>query len=83
MWVNLEPTIERIERGEVLTQYRHDGTVFHNNKDYLPQVTNGYREWVVPTPGIPSHRAGLQRIISSEGAWYYTPDHYELFIRIR
>lgn len=80
--LDLQPTINRINRGDKL-HYRHDGDVFYNNKNILPQVEGGYREWVVPTPTLPNYRPGPQRILTSDGMWFYTPDHYETFIRIK
>jgi hypothetical protein len=80
---HLEESMSRIENGEVLTQYRRDGTVYRNEEGLLPPIKGEYKEWVVPTPGIPSHRSGLQRIISSGSHWYYTPDHYNTFYRIK
>ena len=81
--LQLESAVERIENGQILTPYIHDGVVFQNREGLLPTIPGEYREWVVPTPNLPLNRAGLQRIITSAGAWYYTPDHYKTFIRIR
>lgn len=80
--LDLEETIIRIENNQILIQYPHDGSIFHNNLKILPDGYI-YREWVVPTSGLPSNRAGTQRIVTSDGGWYYTPDHYDTFIRIR
>lgn len=79
---DIQPTINRINRGDKL-HYRHDGDIFYNNKNILPQVEGGYREWVVPTSTLPNYRPGPQRILTSDGMWFYTPDHYETFIRIK
>ena len=79
----LEQTVERIENGQVLSQYPHDGTIFRNEQLLLPSINGEYHEWVVPNPNLPSYRAGTWRIVTSEDAWYYTPDHYHTFIQIR
>lgn len=79
--VDLRRDIERIAAGEKHS-HRNDGTVFRNFEKILPQKPSGYyREYVVPTKGI--HGAGPQRlVIGKEGEIYYTPDHYETFIRV-
>ncbi|MCS6810029.1 MAG: ribonuclease domain-containing protein [Tepidimonas sp.] len=67
--------------------YEKDGTVFFNRERLLPPAKRGYyREYTVPTPGLP-HR-GQRRIVC--GGWtptvpeacYYTADHYASFRRI-
>ena len=80
---NLEESVSRIENGDILTQYCRDGTVYRNDEGLLPKTNGEYKEWVVPTPNIPSHRSGPQRIVSSGNHWYYTPDHYGTFYRIK
>lgn len=61
-----------------------NSSTFHNNplkEGYLPQGIQ-YKEYVVPTHG--TQGPGLQRIvIGSDGAWYYTPDHYKTYIRFK
>ncbi len=64
----LESSVARINNGQTLSQYRHDGTVFHNNKNILPSIKGQYTEWVVPMPNMPIGRAGLWRIVISERA---------------
>ena len=81
--LDLQPTIDRINNGQILSQYRHDGSVYNNYEGTLPQIQGTYREWVVPTPGLPANNPGAQRIVTSHGMWFYTPDHYHTFIRIR
>ena len=77
----IDGTLKRISNGE---SYPHsnDGSVFENRKGFLPDEPEGYyHEYVHPTEGI--QHAGLQRIvIGSKGEIYYTPDHYETFIKI-
>ena len=79
--VDLRPELERINRGE-RDPHDNDGATFGNREGLLPQQPRGYyREYVVRTPGI-SH-AGPQRIVLGEGGEaYYTPDHYDSFVRI-
>ncbi len=79
--VNLRPTLERIAAGEN-NAHRNDGTVFRNAQRKLPRKPSGYyREYVVPTDGV--RGPGPQRLVlGEEGEIYYTPDHYETFIRV-
>ncbi len=76
--VDLGPTLDRIARGE-RSPYRHDGSVFGNREGRLPKMPSGwYREYVVPTPGVPG--PGPQRlVVGKDGEVFYTPDHYETF----
>ncbi len=78
--VNVAPTLERIDAGVLLPQYRNDGIVWVNNLVKLPlQPIGYYHEYVVPTVGNPG--PGAQRIVAGmAGERYYTPDHYESFI---
>ncbi len=81
--VDLRPTLERISRGERLSRFAHDGTVFNNRERRLPNQPSGYyHEWVHPTPN--ERGPGPQRIITGESndAWY-THDHYGSFRKIR
>jgi ribonuclease T1 len=71
--------------------YRRDGAVFANREGLLPARPRGYyREYTVPTPG--AHDRGARRIVAgagdtgdvrTSGEYYYTPDHYRSFRRIR
>ncbi len=68
-------------------RYEKDGTVFFNREGLLPRQKRGYyREYTVPTPGLP-HR-GARRIVCggeqprAPDACYYTEDHYASFRRI-
>lgn len=71
--------------------YRKDGSVFGNFEKRLPAQPRGYyREYTVPTPGAKDR--GARRIVAGEGPgrdvrasgeYYYTPDHYRTFARIR
>jgi ribonuclease T1 len=62
--------------------YRQDGTIFQNREKLLPAEPRGYyREFTVPTPGTGDR--GARRIIAGQdGERYYTPDHYQSFLRI-
>jgi filamentous hemagglutinin len=80
--IDLEPTIDRIQRGERL-RFRHDGIVFENREGRLPRKPSGYyHEFVQPTPGD-SGPGGQRVVMGSNGEIYYTPDHYHTFRRIR
>lgn len=80
--IDLSETIARIQRGEELTQFRNDGTVFQNRERRLPPHGSGYyREWVHPTPD--ERGPGPQRVITGEnGEFWYTPNHYKSFIKL-
>ncbi len=80
--VDLRPTFDRIQRGEK-NAHRNDGTVYRNNNRQLPRERSGYyHEYVVPTPGV--HGPGPQRLILGQrGEAYYTPDHYDTFVKVQ
>lgn len=80
--MDLNPTIERIRKGEVL-QHRNDGGFFRNRERLLPQKSDRefYREFVQPkfSPKFP----GPQRVvIGKDGSVWYTGDHYESFVKV-
>ncbi len=80
--VDLQPTLERIARGEKFP-HRNDGGTFLNLERRLPSQPNGYyKEYVHPTPGL--RGPGPQRVVlGRDGGVYYTHDHYQTFQRIR
>lgn len=80
--VDLAETIDRIQAGRTLDEFRNDGSTFQNRERRLPRQRAGYyREFVHPTPGLSG--PGPQRIVAGEkGELYYTPDHYESFQRL-
>lgn len=59
--------------------YKQDGVVWENREGRLPKQKRGYyHEYTVVTPGSPDR--GARRIITgSDGAHYYTADHYGSF----
>src|SRR5438105_1244273 len=63
--------------------YPKDGIVFGNFERQLPPNPRGYyHEYTVPTPG--SRDRGARRIVAGDRSeYYYTPDHYKTFLRIR
>lgn len=75
-------TLALIQRGGPFP-FRRDGSAFQNRERRLPERPYGYyREFTVPTPG--ARDRGARRIISgSPGEYYFTPDHYRSFRRIR
>ena len=75
-------TLDRIKRGGPFP-YDRDGIEFHNRENRLPaQPRNYYHEYTVPSPGV--RNRGARRIISGpSGEYYYTPDHYRTFWRIK
>lgn len=79
--MDLTPVLARIERGE-RDSHDNDGSVFGNREKLLPIEDRGYyHEYVVRTPDM--RGVGPQRlIIGEDGEVYYTPDHYESFIKV-
>jgi ribonuclease T1 len=75
-------TVELIDRGGPFPEPDHDGGVFENREDLLPDQPDGYyREYTVPTPG--SQDRGARRIIAGDGGeLYWTGDHYRSFALI-
>ena len=80
--IDLQPTLDRIARGEKNT-HRNDGWTFGNRERRLPQKPSGYyTEYVHPTKGL--NGPGPQRVIFGKGGdIWYTPDHYETFKKIK
>lgn len=84
-------TLERIRRGGPFPYPDKDGSIFGNFEKQLPLKARGYyREFTVPTPG--SRDRGARRIVAGtgksgnaadSGEYYYSPDHYRSFVRIR
>ena len=84
-------TLSLIRRGGPFPYPHKDGSVFGNFEKRLPIQSRGYyREFTVPTPG--SSDRGARRIIAgtghtgnvaTAGEYYYSPDHYRSFQRIR
>ena len=75
-------TIDLIEAGGPFPEPEHDGGVFGNREELLPDQPFGYyREYTVPTPG--SDGRGARRIVAgSPGEYYWTDDHYSSFSRV-
>jgi ribonuclease T1 len=75
-------TIELIEAGGPFPEPEHDGGVFGNREELLPDQSFGYyREYTVPTPG--AYGRGARRIVAgSPGEYYWTDDHYSSFSRV-
>ena len=75
-------TVALIERGGPFPYPHSDGVVFHNNEQVLPREPDGYyREYTVPTPGA-ADRGARRLITGKDGEFYYTPDHYESFVKV-
>ena len=77
-----QQTLERIKTGGLFL-FQRDGAVFGNREGRLPGRERGYyREYTVATPGVRGR--GARRIVAGKaGEYYYTPDHYRTFWRIR
>ena len=78
--IDMKPTIDRISKGETISRFKNDGTIFRNEELLLPKINTNYTEWVVPTPGLPLHRAGPMRIVFGGERYWFTNDHYKSFI---
>lgn len=80
--VDLGPVFARIAAG-TRDPHRNDGATFANREGRLPRQPRGYyTEWVVRTPGTGG--VGPQRLVTGrDGDAWYTPDHYETFVRVR
>ena len=81
--MDLKPVFDRIAAG-IKDPHRDDGITFQNRERLLPIKTDReyYREYVVRTPNM--REVGPQRLIlGRDGEAYYTPDHYDSFIRIK
>ena len=84
-------TLQLIKRGGPFPYPGKDGSVFGNFERRLPlQPRAYYREYTVPTPGRSDR--GARRIVAGRGPggsvadsgeYYYSPDHYRSFYRIR
>lgn len=75
-------TLSLIESGGPFP-YARDGAVFHNREGLLPRRPRGYyREYTVRTPGA-RDRGGRRIVAGKAGEFFYTPDHYRTFRRIR
>lgn len=81
--IDLKPVFDRIAAG-IKDPHPNDGVVFQNRERLLPvkSDTSYYHEYVVRTPGLSA--VGPQRLIlGRDGEAYYTPDHYDTFIRVK
>ena len=84
-------TLRLIRSGGPFPYPHKDGSIFGNFEKQLPAQPRGYyREYTVPTPG--SRDRGARRIVAGKGRagdvaasgeYYYTPNHYRSFARIR
>lgn len=88
-WVDLgdlppeaKETLALIDSGGPFPYPDHDGKVFENREEILPDQPEGYyREYTVETPG--SDDRGARRIVTgADGEFYWTQDHYTSFERI-
>jgi guanyl-specific ribonuclease Sa len=77
-------TLQRIAAGEK-DPHRNDGAIFRNIEKLLDKKPYGYyTEYVVRQNQNDRRSPGAQRLVlGREGEIYYTPDHYQTFIRIQ
>ncbi|WP_229117812.1 guanyl-specific ribonuclease [Enemella evansiae] len=76
-------TLQLIDRGGPYP-YDKDGATFGNFEGILPQQPRGYyKEYTVKTPGEGDR--GARRIVTgnNDKEFFWTPDHYASFARIR
>lgn len=69
-----------ISRGGPFPYPGHDGRIFGNREDRLPEERSGYyREYAVPMPG--SQDRGPRRLVTGDGGeLFYTADYYSTFV---
>ena len=86
--VDVRPTLSRIARGESYP-HKKDGAIWENRPSkrtgeiLLPIKPEGYYTEYVVLSDMMIH-VGPQRIVTGkDGEAYYSPDHYETFIKIR
>ena len=74
---DLKPTIDRIYSGKLYT-FRHDGTIYHNDKGLLPPLKDGnvYKEYVHIVNPQNATRPGPMRIVIGNNGIWFTPDYY-------
>jgi RHS repeat-associated protein len=73
---DLGPTLKRIQSGSPATGKNEGG--FKNREGLLPQQPDGsYTKYNVNTPGN-----AARIIVGPDGSLYFTPDHYQTFIRL-
>ena len=76
----INQTLDNIKRS--LNPIKKDGSTFSNREKRLPLHPEGYyQEYTVPSPGI-TGRGRLRIIMGQNGEAYFTPNHYQNFIRI-
>jgi len=81
MRANVNQALDDIAAGT--KNYPQDFSTFFNREGLLPKQAAGYyREFTVqPPPGVAGR--GVWRIVFGEGGeFYFTPTHYESFVRI-
>lgn len=74
--------LDRVDDKGAALQGYSGGSVFQNRDGLLPGGVS-YREWDV-NPNVPGVNRGPERLVTgSDGAAYFTTDHYESFIVVR
>jgi RHS repeat-associated protein len=74
--------LDRVDDKGAALQGYSGGSVFQNRDGLLPGGVS-YREWDV-NPNVPGVDRGPERLVTgSDGAAYFTTDHYESFIVVR
>ncbi|MDF7675794.1 ribonuclease domain-containing protein [Neisseriaceae bacterium ESL0693] len=79
--IDLKPTFDRINKGEKLQNFEHDGSIYSNKDNQLPSKPADYYTEYVVVPPQGFKFPGAQRVVMGQkGEVYYTPDHYNSFI---
>lgn len=85
---DLQPTLNRIASGTKFP-HKNDGSTFKNYPPkgqvipLLPIKPKGYyKEFVHPTPGVDGP-GKMRVVIGKDGDIWFTPNHYNNFIRVR
>jgi guanyl-specific ribonuclease Sa len=82
-------TTQRVQRAlsdldSGIKRYARDGIEFENRKNPLPVREKGYyKEYTVPPPAGVANRGVERLVVGKNGEVYYSPDHYENFVKIR
>ena len=78
---DLTAELKRIALGEK-DEHRHDGTVFLNREGKLPRQDHYYYTEFVHRVSDDRSPGACRIVIGAKGDVWYTPDHYNTFIRV-
>ena len=79
--LGLTDQVARIQDG-VRYKYKHDGSVHYNRDNLLPSGVD-YTEFYTVSPLSGKAPGPTRIVIGNDGKWYYTPNHYNTYIRFK